>query len=803
MKHASAQILEFEALRELVGRYISSPTGRAELARLNPGTDRAAVESLLAEAGEAIVYVRAAAQPHRAERGAAITLRFDSLADPTAALGKLHIEGACLEGQEIHELLELLERASDARALLVAAAERFPLLAARAARMGDFRPLLRELAGRIQPDGAVADDASPALARLRRDLERQQRLIQESLERFLREHRDEGVLQEEFVTIRNERFVVPVVAGRRRRLEGVIHAASGTGHTLFLEPLETIERNNELVRLREEESREVHRILLDITMRLGGCRESIARTVEIMGALELAFAKARFAVDFGGVIARLSPRENPRLALRQARHPLLEDVLRRQGGRVVPFSLELAGAFRTLVVSGPNTGGKSVTLKTVGLLVLMAQAGLPVPCEEAEIPLFDQVLADVGDQQSIAESLSTFSAHVVRLREMLETATADSLVLLDEPGRATDPDEGGALGVALVEDFRRRGCFTLVSTHLAALKACGASTVGVIDAAMSFDQRTLAPTYALRLGVPGLSAGLEIAGRLGLPAALVERARASMSEGRRDLARLLALLHEKLEAATRREADLAREQAAVAERDKALANKWAERESARLRELDRHAQALAEQFEARAREVIAGIERDGENRKFAAQARRRVAQARREFEEQREARAIPGRQETPAGSRPAIVEGARVRIQGIREPARVRRLLGPERIEVEAGPLRLQVPVAEVVEVLEAVEPAPAAGVRLLGTHPAEGTLREINVIGLRAQEARDQVDKFLDQAAVAGVREVRIVHGYGAGVLRRVIGELLAGHPHVTGYQAAPAEQGGAGATVAALREQ
>ncbi|MGC8795193.1 MAG: endonuclease MutS2, partial [Bryobacteraceae bacterium] len=592
MRNTSADLLEFEALRELLGRYVATPLGRAELERLAPGSDRAAIENELAEVEEAIAYLEAASRPQPAARGAAVRFRFDGLLDPGEALGRLRIEGAALEPRQILGLCELLDRASDIRAVLLAAAPRFPKLAARAAAMGEFRSLLKTLAGKILPDGTVADDASPELARLRRDVERQRRLVQETLERFLRSHREDGVLQEEFITIRNDRFVVPVVAGQKWRIEGVVHGASGSGHTLFIEPLETIELNNELVRLIEEEACEVHRILLELSARLRDHLDAIARTIDILGELEWLFARAAFARDFGAVIPRFSHPSQRCLRLRDARHPLLEDVLRRTRGRVVPFSLELDGGARVLLVSGPNSGGKTVALKTVGLLALMAQAALPVTCAEAELPFFDQVLADFGDAQSIQESLSTFSAHISRIRTILEEATADSLVLLDELGRATDPEEGGALGVAILEHLRQTGAFTLASTHLAALKIYGATTPGVLNASMGFDETTLAPTYQLRVGAPGKSAGLDIAARLGLPPALLERARAALGSREQDVARFIRELNERLEQMRRLEEELRDERERLAARERALTAEWRRRESSRLAELQRHVQAV-------------------------------------------------------------------------------------------------------------------------------------------------------------------------------------------------------------------
>src|SRR6195256_239751 len=488
MKSTSADLLEFEALKNLLGRFVSSPLGRAELDRVAPSADLAALTESLAEANEAIQYLRSAAQPKSGQRGAAIRLDFSGISDLRIAAEKLRIEGASLDPKEIFDLIALLDRAADIKSILTAVAERFPRLGRRALAIGEFRTVLQEVAGRILPDGSVADHASVALNRLRRDMERQKKAIQESLDRFLRSHREEGVLQEEFVTIRNERFVVPVIAGQRRKIDGVIHGASSSGHTLFVEPLETIDLNNELVRLAEEEMREVHRILRELTDRLRGYSDSILATLITMGELELIFAKARFATEFDCVRPRFSSQNARRLVLKDARHPLLEDVLRRQQKRAVPISLELDAQCRTLLISGPNTGGKTVALKTAGLLALMAQAGLPVPASEAEFPIFEQVLADIGDYQSIEQSLSTFSAHISHIREMIADVTPDTLVLLDEIGSATDPEEGGALGVAVVDHFRASGAFTLASTHLVALKIYGANTEGVLNASMGFDE---------------------------------------------------------------------------------------------------------------------------------------------------------------------------------------------------------------------------------------------------------------------------------------------------------------------------
>ena len=802
MKATSADTLEYESLRALLGRFVSSPPGKAELAQIAPHSDAGRLAADLADASEAVEYLRSAARPQAAARGAAIRIEFGGFPDLTEAVQKLRIEGASLEGKEIFDLFGALDRAADAKSVLNAVAERFPRLGARAQSIGDFRALLKDLEGKIQPDGSVSDHASVALARLRRDIERQRKSIQGSLERFLKTHQEEGVLQEEFVTIRNERFVVPIVAGQRRKIDGVIHGASASGHTLFVEPLETIDLNNELVRLTEEETQEVHRILRELTARLRGYAESIRQTIATLGELEIIFAKARFAVDFDCAI----PRFGARLLLRDARHPLLEDVLRRQRKPVVPISLELDERSKTLLISGPNTGGKTVSLKTVGLLTLMAQSGLPVPAAEAEFPIFGQVLADIGDNQSIQESLSTFSAHISHIREMALDVTPDSLVLLDELGAATDPEEGGALGVAIVDHFRAAGAYTLASTHLLALKIYGANTPGVLNASMGFDEQTLEPTFVLHTGMPGKSAGLEIATRLGMPEDIMNRARESLSDRERDLARFLSELHQRLKDVRVLEADLRRKQADLEAREKEVAREWEKRESAKLKELERRTEQVLARFEEQAQATLGQIVHGAEQRKASEQAQRRVAKTKRELREEFHATVLSTQDESRHGDlhRLKIEEGARVRLQGVREPARVRRLLAGGRLEVEAGFMKMQVSTDDVLEVLPEADGAARLpkNVTFKPAPELAPVHQEINVIGQRAEEARDNVDQFLDRAFMATASRVRIVHGHGMGILRKVLWELLENHPHVAKHYQAPPQEGGTGATIVELKE-
>ncbi|HEY7338289.1 MAG TPA: Smr/MutS family protein [Bryobacteraceae bacterium] len=788
-------VLEFEELRALLGRYVRGPLGRAELSRVAPSSDRTEIETALADAAEAIEYLRTSSQPQPSARGAAIRPRFDFGADPGPIVARLRIEGATLEATEIFELARLLDAASEIRSLILAPEAKFPRLAAHASGIADLRDVASELRGKILPDGSLADSASPALNRIRKDSERQRRLIEESLQRFLRAHQEDGTLQEDFVTIRNDRFVVPVVTGRERRVEGVIHGSSGSGHTVFVEPLETIDLNNELVRLHEDELREIHRLLREFTARLREHAAAIAASTEALARLELLFAKAEFAADFGCAIPRLSPEGQRRLALREARHPLLESIFRPQRKRVVPVSLSLEASDRTLLISGPNTGGKTVTLKSVGLLALMTHAGIPVPAAEAEFPLFDRVLADIGDHQSLQESLSSFSAHVLAIRSMLEQATPDSLVLLDELGSSTDPEEGGALGVVVLEAFRNCGAFALATTHLTPMKVYGATAAGVRNASMGFDEATLEPTYVLRLGSPGKSAGLDIAARLGFDPEMIEAARARMSHTERDVARFLAELDQRLRSIQEERDRLAAREQSLNAREASLEQTWERKYAAKIREMEQRAAELAGEFQKRAEAVIEELSQKAPPRK----AQVKIAKTQREYREAVESLA------PEAGAKIAprlkLGEGVRVRLKGVRQPATVRRLLSGEFLEVEAGYLKLRVPSSDVEEVLPPSEaPKRPSGIEFHQGPSFETSYREINLIGQRAEEACGNVEKFLDSAILAQMDIVRIVHGHGMGILKRAVAELLKDNPHVAKFYAAPPEQGGSGATIVEL---
>src|SRR5579859_2506168 len=831
LAHSSARVLEFESLRDLLRGYASSPLGQGRIAALAPSTDRVWIETQQALASEIREFRRVGGR-----------FDFSALVDIGSLLEKSRIAGAALETTEIRDVILVVDRAAEWRqiALQPPAAMRSEWTNVRSlsGRIVDFTDFLRSFRNKIQPDGTLDDKASPELARIRREIEKQRRAIQESLRGYLRRLAEGGSVQDELITIRGERFVIPVKIEQKRRVQGVVHGASSSGQTVFIEPLETIEQNNELVRLFEEELAEIHRILLEMTQHIGTQAGEIQSALEALAELELQFAKARFAEDYNCVEAlfstcgdgRLGPpaaegrpvpeagsreRDATRLLLHNARHPLLERNLKGKGGSVVPVTVELENDRRQLIITGPNTGGKTVTLKTVGLLALMAQSGVPVPADRAELPVFDAVLADIGDYQSIEQNLSTFSAHVTNIDFISRTATERSLVLLDELGSATDPEEGAALAVAIAGHFGSIGCMTIVSTHHTSLKVYGANTRGVLNASVGFDEATLQPTYELKVGVPGASAGINIAKRLGLNPAIIESARSRLGTQARDVGHFLDKLHADLREAEQERLRLkTREQ--ELEREKAhLAAEGRKEQQIKIREMEKKLESLLRDFEYHAREAVNAVQDRAAAQKLSKDAERRIAKMRREFREQFDSTVVAhstGADRGDPHAQPQLVkhvsEGDMVKLKSTGRPARVSRKIDDNHFEVEMGALKMKIARDDIAEVLagaraseSAVKAARARGITVSLECEGANVPSEINVIGQTVDDASREVEKFVDRAFLAGLPRVRVVHGSGMGILRKALRQLLQQHPHVESVAEAPQNEGGGGATVVELR--
>jgi DNA mismatch repair protein MutS2 len=822
--HTSARVLEFESLRDLLRGYASSPLGRGRIATLSPSVERSWIENQQQQTTEIREYRRVGGR-----------FEFSGLIDISTTVEKARIHGAVLETTEIRDVVLVVDRAAEWRQIALsppaAMKVEWTAVAELSAGIADFAEFLKTFRNKIQPDGTLEDRASPELARIRREMERQRRTIQESLRGYLRRLAEGGAVQDELITIRGERFVIPIKIEQKRRVQGVVHGASSSGQTVFVEPLETIEQNNELVRLLDEELAEIHRILLEMTRRIGENSDAILKAVSVLTELELQFAKARFAEDYACVAAnvgeielsqqetrgdsrsRLSGPSTARLVLINARHPLLERNLKAKGGKVVPITIELEGERLELVITGPNTGGKTVALKTVGLLALMAQSGIPVPADRAELPVFDSVLADIGDYQSIEQNLSTFSAHVTNIDFISRTATARSLVLLDELGSATDPEEGAALAVAIAEHFRRIGCITVISTHHTSLKVFGANTPGVVNSSVGFDEATLQPTYELRIGVPGASAGINIAQRLGLNPTIIEAARSKLGTQARDVGQFLDSLHADLrEAAAERLRLKAREQ--ELEREKAsLAAEGRKEQQAKIKEMEKKLETLLRDFEYQAREMVNAVEDRAASQKLSKDAERRIAKLRREFREQFDSSVVAhstGADRGDPDAQPQVVkhvsQGDTVKLKSVGRAAVISRRVDENHFEVEIGAMKMKIARDDIAEVLSRAADSPVKAARARGISVSleqenANVASEINVIGRTVDDATREVEKFVDRAFLAGLPRVRVVHGSGMGILRKALRQYLQKHPHVESVSEPPQNEGGGGATVVELR--
>jgi DNA mismatch repair protein MutS2 len=823
--HNSDRVLEFEALRELLRGYAPSPLGQARIGTLAPSLDSAWIEQQHGLAEEVREFRRVGGR-----------FDFSGLLEITKLIDKSRIRGAVLETTEIRDVVLVVDRAAEWREIALQPPASMRTEWRRTQTLSesvpDFTEFLRFFRNKIQPDGTLEDRASADLARIRREIEKQRRVIQEELRGYLRKLAEGGAVQDELVTIRGERFVIPVKIEHKRRVHGVVHGASSSGQTVFVEPLETIEQNNELVRLLDEELAEIHRILLEMTRRIGEQAESILASVDVLGEVELQFAKARFAEDYSCVAVQLTgvseipegswgdsrPRlsaSEARLSLHNARHPLLERNLRPKGAAVVPISVELEGERRQLVITGPNTGGKTVTLKTVGLLALMAQSGIPLPADRAEMPVFDSVLADIGDYQSIEQNLSTFSAHVTNIDFISRTATAQSLVLLDELGSATDPEEGAALAVAIAGFFGSIGCMTVISTHHTSLKVYGANTPGVVNASVGFNETTLQPTYELKMGVPGASAGINIAQRLGLNPAIIEAARSRLGTQARDVGEFLDRLHANLREADNERLRLKSREQELEKEKTQLAAEGKKEQQNKIREMEKKLESVLRDFEYHAREAVNAIQDRAAAQKVSKDAERRVAKLRREFREQFDSTLVAhtsGADQGDPDAEPQLVkhvsQGDTVKLKSTGRVATILRKVDDSHFEVAMGAMKMKIgrdDIAAVISTAHAgdspVKAARARGISVSLENEGQDAPSEINVIGYNVDDATREVQKFVDRAFLAGLPRVRVVHGSGMGILRKALRQALQQHPHVESVAEPPQNEGGGGATMVELR--
>jgi DNA mismatch repair protein MutS2 len=807
--------LEYQQLLELIKRNAQTEAGQQRVETLAPFDNAAELRLALAAVAECVTL-----------RSRGVRWAFSGLTDPGEAIARLRVEGASLDPLSILQTARLCDQAMSARAAILAEREHAPALWQLVENLPrDLNTLVARVTNKILPSGELDDRASPELASIRHEITVLRSRITRSLERLMQ--RSAEAIQDELVTIRNDRFVIPVKADHRGRVQGVAHGYSSSGQTAFVEPLETIDANNELQSLHESEAREIAKILYGLSAELRAQLPAIELAAEAVAELDFINARAVFHHTFNCVIPEVRETNaytSGELELIEARHPLLEENLRAVGGSVVPVSFALDDEKNAMVISGANAGGKTVVLKTTGLLALMALSGISVPARSARFPFYKSVLADIGDHQSLAANLSTFTSHVANIARMLDLCEAPALVLLDEVGTGTDPEEGSALGVAVVDHFRQTcSAHVIATTHYSGLKMYAANEAGVINASVEFDEKTLRPTYRLLVGVAGASSGLEIARRFGVPAEIVETAMKSVNTSSLQASEYLRRIKREAEDAEALRLALEEERRAVAEKFASLDKEAAKHERERQATFDQTVQRTIADLEKRSHELVAKITDRTERVRVEREAQRQVGEIKRSA--QRAVRIV--REDHPV--EPERVEASEEAPQYVAAPPREivvgdtvkLRSFGSVGIvdQIKDGVAEVRVKSLRLKEKLENLElvsaktsQKPQAGkleklqrsarteVQLSGAE--QKAQSELNVIGQTTDEAVDAVDKFLDEASLANLSKVRIVHGHGTGALRRAIAGLLDGHPHVSRFLPAPPDQGGTGATLVELRQ-
>jgi DNA mismatch repair protein MutS2 len=797
MHSGALRALEFDRIVEAVTSFAVTPMGAERLARLTPSHDSHKVAQLLAATTETTRYIAAyGVFPLRAS------------AELPQTLGALAIEGRALEPQRLLALVAFLESVDESRTGVRRAAGSFPLLEAATGAVASFKGESAQVRDKIDPAGEVVDDASQQLKIIRERLRKQRSRLRTTLESYLRGKETAKYLQDQVVTERNGRYVLVVKSEHRSGIPGIVHGTSTSGASLFLEPLSTVEINNDIVALEEQEAEEVRRILLALTDAFRQRAADVARTIDAATELDVLQARASYSNSIDGVEPALSV--DGAFELQAARHPLLKNP--------VPVTIKVIPPATVLLVTGPNTGGKTVALKTAGLLALMMQSGLRIPAADgSRLPVFRSLFADIGDEQSIEASLSTFSGHITNIASMDRALVTPALVLLDEVGSGTDPIEGGALGVAIVDHFRRRGATVIATSHYDALKTYASTTEGVTSAAFGFEAETFAPTYQLLYGSPGRSLALEVAARLGLAPSVIAAARENLSAREAQLAEHLAKIDRDMRAleheqrlATRERETLEAAEVQMRQREDALRHREEtfrrrlneELESqvrAARREIDEVIEELKKKTDAMAQDAARQIVSTGATGAARTDARAAVdSVVKRVLDADPDAKPAEAATDSGNGRQPAI--GDRVIVGGLGLEAVVTGIHdGTADLDVRGKRMRASVRDLRVV----APAPASAAKVRVnVELQPRETSPSDLNVIGCTVDEAIARAERFLDESLLTDQRVVRLIHGYGTGQLKRALAGFLQQHPLVARFATAPPEQGGGGVTVVELKE-
>ncbi len=778
--------LEFDRVRQRVVRYAASESG-IELLRAQPiMTSHAQIRSELAAVSE---------MKRLLEEDEELSLA--GIHPVAVPIQKAAIEGTVLLSRELVQISSTLKAARVVRSFAARRREAFPILWQTAEPLYTDKVLEYNIDQAIDETGAVKANASKELLSVRRSISEKYEQLRKRLESILRNVSDLGFSQDEIITTREGRMVIPVKSEHKNRVHGFIHSASSSGATVFIEPSETLELNNEIRSLQFQEQREIERILRALTEQVGSAKNVLIANLKTLAVIDALHAKAKYSMEILGIEPMVT--EQGPIILVQARHPVL--LMNHGYKATVPLDLELGKEYNTLVISGPNAGGKSVAMKCVGLLALMAQAGMHIPAsDQSQVRVFKRCFVDIGDEQSIENDLSTFSSHLRHLKDFAGHADRDSLVLIDEIGSGTDPGEGGALAAAILEWLTHRGAYTVATTHHGFLKVFAYETEGVENGAMEFDQATLTPTYRFRSGIPGSSYALEMAQRLGFEDLLMRRSRELLGHQQAKLDTLIA----ELEASAQRyRKDMETMAAERAQLDGLIGN-YEEKISSLSREIKEQKRRAVEEAERIVQRANATIERSVREIRETRAAPEAVKSVRAEVSQLKEELSAQ-RREVAESIEPEMTltldVGSHVRLQEGSDPGEIVSLAPDGKTAVVVfGNVKMRVPVTD----LRAARQRPAQRpVRTEGTEKPSAPETELDIRGLTGDEALPMVDKFIDDAVLAGLHRIDIIHGKGTGALRKKVTEFLSQHPRVKAHRLGEWNEGGTGATVVELTEE
>jgi len=785
MDDKSLEMLEFHRIREIIAGFTSFPASQKLALNLSCSTDYERISLHLRQSAEARELL--------SQEGEFAT---GEVTDSREEV-RMAARGRILEPMILVGIGQTMAVARNLYSRLSQLSTEFRLLWEMARGITPLSQLEHDITRCLTPDGEVLDSASPQLATVRKQLRTTRQQLLKHLEAIIKSSRGQRIVQEPIITEREGRYVIPVKVESRREIRGIVHDVSNTGATVFVEPWTTIETGNKLRELVVEEQHEIERVLRDLSAKVGSHDEEICNNITLIAKIDLVLAKARYARQVRAIEATPITFDGDSRPLRlvEARHPLL-------GDKAVPLSVEIGFDFSGLVITGPNTGGKTVALKTIGLLSLMTQAGLPIPAsEESCLPVFDRVFVDIGDEQSIEQTLSTFSWHMGNIIRIVSRATDHSLVLLDELGTSTDPAQGSALARAILRHFQAKGTMTVATTHYSDLKAFAHDTSGLQNASLDFDPVTLEPTYHLTVGIPGGSNALVTAARLGLSPDIIEDARGMLSQGTEELETLLAdLMREKEQAESLRH-DLEREKLATEQRSTELESRLQRLQSQEQKVIQETRDRVVREAAELQREIRQALSqlRKTKTKETIEQSRHALATVREQLRsEDWQPKVSGGVEEEPTGQ---IFPGDTVWLKEANVPATILSVsVKTQQLEVQAGSTRIRLGIDGVARIKSPSGKDRVRSAPTIITEKSRSVPMELHLRGKRAEEVEWLLNSYLDNASLAGLHEVRIVHGSGTGVLRNIVREMLPHHPMVKSFRPGGRGEGGNGVTIAQL---